>query len=226
LGSTRTFDGSTRVTFHYRKPAIKLTLASNVGLSDLECDWILVHEMCHLALPTSPRRQHWFEEAMATYVEPLARAQPGVLEPVVVWGGLLKGLPLGLPQAGDRGLDLTPIWGRTYWGGALFCLFADVAMRERTFNRRGLQQALRAIMAYGNMEIDSPIEPLLAIGDRAVGEPALAELYARMKDRPFPVDLQGLWQRLGVRLEGATLAFDDAAPLASIRRALIERPPN
>ena len=58
-------------------------------------------------------------------------------------------MPKGLPAAGDRGLDYTPTWGRTYWGGALFCLLADIDIRKRTSNRFGLQDALRAIVAAG-----------------------------------------------------------------------------
>lgn len=42
----------------------------------------------------------------------------------------------GLPQANDRSLDRTHTWARTYWGGALYCLVADVGIREQTDNRR------------------------------------------------------------------------------------------
>jgi hypothetical protein len=200
--------------------AIRLVLAANVTEGALENDWILVHEMCHLALPSVPRRHHWIEEGMASYVEPLARAQAGVLNVEPVWAGMLKGMPLGLPQAGDRGLDHTPTWGRTYWGGALFCLLADVELRERSANRRGLQHALRAILAHANMETDSALDPLLRIGDAATGLPVLTELYARMKDSPYPVDLEALWRRLGVRMEDQRIVFDETAPLAAVRRAL------
>jgi hypothetical protein len=78
----------------------------------------------------------------------------------------------------------------------------------------------RARIARGNMETDSPIEPVLRTGDAAVGVPVLSELYARMKDAPYPVDLDALWRRLGVRLEGHDVRFDDDAPLAAVRRAL------
>ena len=44
-------------------------------------------------------------------------------------------------QGGGFGLDNTHTWGRTYWGGAMFCLLADVEIRRRTHNRRGLQDA-------------------------------------------------------------------------------------
>ena len=206
--------------FGTRGAAIKLVLSGNVTDGALERDWILVHEMCHLALPSVPRRHHWIEEGMASYVEPFARAQAGMLAAEPVWLSMLKGMPLGLPQAGDQGLDHTPTWGRTYWGGALFCLLADIELRERSANAKGLQHALRAILAHGNMTTDSALEPLLRLGDAATGLPVLTELYARMKASPYPVDLDALWQRLGVRMQDQRIVFDETAPLAAVRRAL------
>ena len=159
----------------------------------------LVHELTHLAFPSVPSRHHWIEEGLASYVEPVARAQAGQLAKEAVWAELAAGLPKGLPQPGDRGLDHTPTWGRTYWGGALWALLADVEIHRRTQNRAGLQDALRAILASGNMETSSRLEPLLDIGDRATGVPVLAELYGRMKDQPAPVDLDALVARAGRR---------------------------
>src|SRR5262249_23973480 len=150
-------------------------------------------------LPSLPRAQHWFEEGMATYVEPIARVQAGALTPERIWADMLRDMRQGLPQPGDRGLDRTPTWARTYWGGALFCLLADVEIRERSGNRKGLQHALRAILAHGNMESDSELPPLLAMGDQAVGLPVLQELYSQMKDAPHEVDLPALWKKLGVQ---------------------------
>jgi hypothetical protein len=200
--------------------AIRIAIGEHASDDDLARDWVLVHEMTHLAFPSVPGRHHWIEEGLATYVEPIARAQASQLDPHTVWTELAEGLPKGLPQAGDRGLDHTPTWGRTYWGGALFAFLADVEIRRRTQNRRGLQDALRAILASGNLETSSPLEPLLALGDRATGVPVLAELYARMRDQPAPVDLPALWRELGVHLDSRRAHFDDAAPLAAVRRAI------
>ena len=86
----------------------------------LKHDWIMTHEMVHLAFPSVAEEHHWIEEGIATYVEPIARVEAGNLEPRSVWHDLVEGLPKGLPQPGDEGLDHTHTWGRTYWGGALF----------------------------------------------------------------------------------------------------------
>ena len=204
----------------YRGAALRVAIGEQSTAADLARDWVLAHEMVHLALPSVPERHHWIEEGLASYVEAIARAQAGLLPAEKVWSDLVAGLPKGLPQPGDRGLDHTPTWGRTYWDGALYCLLADVEIRRRSANRFGLQHALRAILASGNMESSSALAPLLEIGDRAVGAAVLSELYAAMKDQPAPVDLDALWQRLGVRPEGRGVRLDETAPEAAIRRAI------
>ncbi len=89
--------------------------------------------------------QHWIEEGISTYVEPVARARAGRMTLNDVWRTFVRDMPNGEPESGDQGLDNTHTWGRTYWGGALFCLMADVRIRERTRNRKGLEDALRGI---------------------------------------------------------------------------------
>jgi hypothetical protein len=192
--------------------------------SDFADDWMLTHEMVHLAFPSVAEEHHWIEEGSATYIEPIARARAGDLTPEKVWGDLVEGLPQGLPQAGDRGLDFTPTWGRTYWGGALFCLLADIEIRKRTANKKGLEDALRAILnAGGTIESDWPLTRALEIGDGAAGFSGLRELYDKMKATPAPVDLKGLWMDLGVARRNGKIEFNDAAPLAPIRKAITKK---
>ena len=192
--------------------------------SDFAKDWEMTHEMVHLAFPSVPEAHHWIEEGIATYVEPIARARAGNLSAEKVWGDLVDGLPQGLPKAGDRGLDFTPTWGRTYWGGALFCLLADVEIRKRTQNTKGLEHALRAILeAGGTITSDWDLTKALRIGDDATGVGVLSELYEKMKAEPVTVDLQALWRQLGVKREDGRTQFNDSAPLAEIRRAITQR---
>lgn len=210
-------------TYGHYGAATRIQLGASSTRQDLERDWVLVHELVHHAFPMLADNHHWLEEGLATYVEPIARAQAGGLSVEKVWRDLVEGLPNGLPDAGDRGLDRTPTWGRTYWGGALFCLLADIEIRERTGNRKGLQDALRAIVAAGGKVSRSwTIERALEVGDDATGVSVLAELYQRMKHAPAPVDLEQLWVQLGVQRNGAQLQMKEDAPRASIRRAITD----
>ena len=116
-----------------------------------------------------------------------------------MWSGLVKGLPDGLPRAGDQGLDRTHTWGRTYWGGALYCLLADLDIRERSQNRRSLDDALRSILTHvGNITERFEMAQVLSEGDRATGLSAMSDLYRKMSVTPYAVDLPKLWEKLGV----------------------------
>jgi hypothetical protein len=205
-------------------PVIRVGLSRFATDSSLLDDWVMTHEMVHLAFPSVPYEHHWIEEGIATYVEPIARAQVGDLSPEKVWRELVDGVPRGLPAPGDRGLDNTHTWGRTYWGGALFCLMADVEIHHRTNNRYGLQDALQGILrAGGNMEHEWPLIRALKAGDAVTGVPVLMELYDRMKATPITPDLSALWRELGVRPTGDSVVFDQSAPLAAVMRSIMAR---
>jgi hypothetical protein len=122
-------------------------------------------------------------------------------------------------------MDETPTWGRTYWGGALFCLQADVAIREKTANRLGLQTALRAIVKQTTgYRAERGIDEVLRIGDAATGTRVLEDLYRESKAAPMMPDLELLWARLGVPNDPKSESFDDHAPLAAIRIAITRKP--
>jgi hypothetical protein len=201
--------------------AILLRVGEDAGARAVARDWVLTHEMVHLGFPSLLRRHSWLEEGIATYVEPIARARMGALRPEDVWFDLVVGLPQGQPEVGDQGLDNTPSWGRTYWGGALFCLLADLEIRKRTNNERSLDDALRGILAAGgSIAVRWDLARALAEGDRATGVPVLRELHARMGSTPAGVDLEPIWRELGVTRRGRSVDLDDAAPLAAIRRSI------
>jgi hypothetical protein len=210
------------VTYARGGGLILIAVGRETEIADLKDDWALTHEMIHLAFPSMSNNHHWIEEGLSTYVEPVARAQMGRIPVAAVWKEFIRDMPKGQPASGDEGLDHTRTWGRTYWGGALFCLVADVQIRERTQNRMGLQDALRAILNHGGVITqDWEIEKTLAIGDEATGTSVLRSLYKEMRDKPVSVDLAQLWQKLGVALRDDQVTFNEKAVDAAIRQAMV-----
>jgi hypothetical protein len=212
-------------TWGYRGAAIRIPLGRDAGMDDLRRDWVLVHEMVHLALPDMDDRYAWLSEGLAVYVEPVARVQAGDLSPKEIWTAMMRDMPKGLPQAGDQGLDNTSTWGRKYWGGAMFALFADIEIRKATDNRMGLRDAMRGVIAAGgNHEVDWSINRILSTADRAVGVDVLTKLHDAWGSKPVTPDLDALWRDLGLRLRDGGIDFDDTAPLAAIRMAITRAP--
>ena len=151
--------------FGGNSPSMRIVIGENVTPAMLRRDWILVHEMVHLAMADVPYAHRWLLEGLATYVESIARAQRGHLSEEFVWNGFINRMPQGLPKSGDRGLDQTPTWGRTYWGGAIFCMLADIEIRNLTDNRKSLRDALRGVLDAGlSMHTSATVMQVFAAG--------------------------------------------------------------
>ncbi len=199
----------------------RMRIGQHTTQNDLDEDWMMTHELVHMAFPSLPDDQHWMEEGLSTYVEPVARVQTGELKPEQIWRDMVRDMGKGQPRDGDQGIDNTHTWGRTYWGGALFCLMADVAIRRETHNKKGLEDALRAIVdQHGTIDHDWDLPKALAMGDAATGTHVLMRQYEEWKNKPMMMDLPKLWAELGIKTVDGGVAFDDAAPEAGIRKAI------
>lgn len=214
-------------SFGYPAALIRMSVGAGTTQRQFRGDWMMAHEMVHLAFPSVPDRHLWAHEGLATYVEPLARHQAGQLSARKVWHDLLDGLPKGTAELARAGLDDNGSWGATYWGGAYFWLMADITIRQRTGHRKSLRDALRAIVAAGGTSAQSwPLRDTLRRGDGAVGAAVLEGLYDRLRGAPQSIDLDALWRELGIEMTGAgETRFNDAAPLAAVRRAIASDAP-
>ncbi len=204
--------------------SIVVELGERAEQAALDADWILPHEMTHLVVPSVSRTHHWIEEGLAVYFEPIARARVGLLPPEQVWLAFARGLPQGLPTRKSDGLDGSSTrsdWRRTYWGGALYCLLADLEIRRRTGNRLGLDDAVRGVLAEGGSVAEVwPFERLIDAADAAVGFTVLRSMHDAMGCTAWGFDLPRLLRDLGVRLDGDHVTLVDDAPLATFRLAI------
>jgi hypothetical protein len=212
---------SNGVTFGQGGARTRIAVGEHATEADLKEDWVMTHEMIHYAFPSVEDNHHWIEEGSAVYIEPIARVHVGQLTPERIWGDMVRDMPQGLPGAGDQGLDNTHTWGRTYWGGAIFCLLADIDIRKQSKNKKSLQDALRAINAAGGtVDQDWPMERAFEIGDKATGGTALMDLWKQMGPKSCDVDLADLWKQLGVVRADGAVTFNSKAPLAAIRASI------
>jgi len=86
------------MTFGDRGGRITIRVGNDTSPSELAADWMLTHEMVHLAFPSVDEKHHWIEEGIATYVEPIARIRAGHLTADQMWLDLVRDMPQGLPQ--------------------------------------------------------------------------------------------------------------------------------
>jgi hypothetical protein len=220
-------DDGDRVDGGNSEPGATPVIDINVGLATsadelLHNDWVLVHEMIHMAIPYVPRKEFWAAEGLAVYVETIARIQAGHIPAEPAWHDFMRRMPGGQSKTGE-GLSQSGDHNRVYWGGALYFLVADVRIREKTGNKVGLQTALRAINARHDFRDEMKVAEFFPIGDRATGTDVLMTLYHEMAMKGGAPDLEKLWSELGVIADSDGVRFDGQAPKAAIREAILKK---
>jgi hypothetical protein len=198
---------------------VMLQVGERSSLADLQDDWVLPHEFVHTGMPFLRGNGMWFMEGAATYVEPVMRARAGWKKEADVWREWIENMPRGLPAL-DSGLE----GGSAYWGGALFFLLADIEIRRATGGVQGLEDCFRGVLRRSGPRMPTErwsVADYVARCDAALGAPLMAGMMAKYVGTSNRVDLEALWQQLGVRLDGNTVATDDAAPLAAIRKLIV-----
>ena len=81
----------------------RIHIGQHTTTADLADDWMMTHELVHMGFPSLPRDQHWMEEGLATYIEPIARVETGELTAKQIWGDMMHDMHKGEPAADDRG---------------------------------------------------------------------------------------------------------------------------
>lgn len=204
--------------------SILLRVGTALSAERARSHWVLTHELMHLGFPSLQHNHLWLEEGMAVFGEPIVRVRAGMTTEDVLWSEWLEQGPLGLPRPSEGGLETTHTWARTYWGGAVFWLVLDVTLRERTHNARSADDILRAlVLAGGNVSQRWGVEDVRRVADAAAGMPIFSELFHSLAEAPGAPDLPALFGRLGVSLRDGKVVYDDSAPLADVRRAMVGR---
>jgi hypothetical protein len=134
-------------------------------------EWVLVHELVHVGFPTLPDDARWLTEGLATYYEPLIRARTGWQTEEALFAHFATELKRGdgaiLPdQAGINGV---------YWGGALFCMHVDLAIRRQSSGKRSLDDVMRTLASEGHStETRLSVSELARLADRSTGTQAFS----------------------------------------------------
>lgn len=185
-------------------------------------DWVLVHELFHLGFPTFRGEGRWLGEGLATYYEPILRARAGWTTEAEVFRQFARNMPRGQgPRGSNAGLSARDDLDTIYWGGALFCLAADVRIREETHGKKSLDDVLRAALERGGDATHVwTVRDVVTLGDVVTGTNVLSEMYERHAARGERIDLDTLMASLGVSQERRDV--DDSRSLSWIRRAIVD----
>jgi hypothetical protein len=204
-----------------------LLLGAESSRAELRSQWMLMHELVHFGAPFIERHP-WIMEGMAVYVETVLRVRAGWFGEDMAWRGFMRSFPLGLAALQEYGLAQARGIGPVYWGGTLFWLLADVEIIEKSGGKKSIADCFAAVLDRGGDTSQRwPLERFIAVCDAALGDAVLRRLADRHVEQGAPVDLAGLWQRLGVKPAEppAAIAYDESAPLAWVRRRIMQPAP-
>jgi hypothetical protein len=187
-------------------------------------DWVLVHELFHLGFPTFRGEGRWLGEGLATYYEPILRARARWTTESEVFRQFARNMPRGQAESGSTvGLASRTDLDAIYWGGALFCLAADVRIRKETRGKRSLDDVLRMVLERGGDATRVwTVRDVIRLGDAVTGTSVLSDMYERYAAGGDRIDVDGLMNALGAPRDGQEA--DDSRPLAWIRRNITEAP--
>ena len=205
--------------------SIMIEVGDAVDARRLFGDWVLVHELIHSGMPFIRGRGTWFMEGAATYIEPIIRARAGWKTEQEVWHEWLTQMPQG---EGVFARGLSRASGReNYWGGAIFMLMADLAIRRDSDGARGLEDCFGGALWRGLGGADRVgMDAYAQACDAATGTKSMSTLLDRYFYNAQPVDLAALWKTLGVALVGDRIVLDDSAPQARWRKMIVMGSPD
>lgn len=208
--------------------AVQFFVNQRRRLADFAADWTATHEFAHLLIPYVRSDEKWISEGLASYYQNVLMARAGSYEPARAWRKLIEGFRRGEDSVPQLSLEnAMPLGGwdgimKTYWGGAAIFLMADVSLRQDRAAGQSLDTVLERLSAccLPSRRTWSGSRLFRRL-DELAGRRVFMPLYERYRAaRAFPPYAETL-AALGVGLGATRTTFDDDAPLAAIRRAIM-----
>ena len=197
-------------------------------LEHFVADWTATHEFAHLLLPYIEHDENWIAEGFASYYQNVLMARGGHYTPGKAWRKLIEGFRRGERAVPHLTLESAmPLGGwagimKTYWGGAAVFLLADIELRQGGGDASTLDAVLARLhrCCLPSARTWSGAR-LFAKLDRLAGRKVFEPLYDQYRARRALPPWQSAMARLGVGLEGGRAVFDNSAPRAAVRQAIM-----
>ena len=210
--------------------AAELQIVQTASPAALRADWTASHELSHLLLPLLAEPGGWISEGFADYYQNLLMARAGEYTEAEAWRRLLAGFERGrgdghytdsleevLQRNGENALM------RRYWTGAIVALLVDVDLRVHSAGRASLDTLLGKLTRCCLPAQDSWTRAQLFTRlDALAGRKVFTGVHEVWEQTSAYPDYQSVLQQLGVVGNGRGVQLNDSAPLAAVRRAIMQ----
>jgi len=213
-------------------PAVVLLVGDHAKDGAFDDDWVAVHEFAHLGLPAIASDDAWLSEGFITYYQCVLMGRAGIYDERRAWDEIVAGFARGRRPRGDAdrtlaetsaGMARTHAYLRVYWGGAAIAMLLDVELRRSSNGAKSLDDAMREVRrAFAGRGVEMSADEIVRHVDAWLGRPVFAGVARPLlASKEFPPVDEAL-ARLGVVIkDGDVTGFDEDAPDAAIRRAII-----
>ena len=199
--------------------AVHLYVDETKSLSELNDDWVLVHELSHLLHPYMSAKDGWLSEGIASYYQNVLRARQNLLTPVRAWEKLDAGFRRGEKQfktgirlyENTRQMMRERQYMRVYWSGAAIALIGDVQLRQASGGKMSLDRLLKqfAMCCLPTTRKRWRAKELVDHFDKTSGTKIFSRLYNDyVMQAEFPA-IDDIYDELGLQRHSSNLHFTD-----------------
>ena len=207
---------------------VELFIDPDRPIEEFYSDWTATHEFSHLMLPLLSKRYRWISEGFASYYQNVLMSRSERYTPEFAWQRLSEGFARGRESRPDLSPNEAAAGGisqarmKVYWSGAAIALIADITLRERSNGEESLDNVLGQLQQCclpSKRRWSGP--QLFEKLDTFVTTPVFMLLYRQYANTDGFPDSASLLPKLGVSTNhDGTIALDDGASLAAIRKAI------
>jgi len=201
---------------------IRFVVVPSYDIEDFYSDWNATHEFSHQLLPKIRYDDIWLSEGLSSYLQFVLLSQSGKISQEKAWLKIHKGFQRGEKgtkklknetlSASSRKRKSKGRSGRTmriYWSGALYFLKADVALREASGGKQGLNDVLlklnRCCIEGSKVWVGEELASKL---DELSGVAVFRQLYQEFSNATHFPEYQSTFEQLGV-----SFASDEKQPV-------------
>lgn len=200
----------------------------NRNIREFMRDWNATHELSHMFHPYISKKDVWFSEGLATYLQSILMARGGLIDEQQAWQLMHNGFRLARESPHNQSLTEAAInihrdkhYLRIYWTGAAIALIADFKLRKHSGGKLTLGSVLKQFKdcCMGDNRQWTAKQMMLKL-DQLAGLSIFIPLYQKYShSKQFP-NLKKIYRQLGIKVKRNYITFSAARGKSKLRRQI------